>query len=188
MQNRVTSDVPSWRSDMQAVARHQDAAAFERLFAHFGPRVKSYLLRLGLDDGQAEDALQECFARVWLKAAQYDPVRADVSTWIFTIARNHSIDVLRKFKRPEPAPIDYGDEGEVDAEAALEIEEQTKILQKEIAALPQSQREMINAAYYQELTHHEIADLTGIPLGTIKSRIRLALRRLTTGMSEKKND
>ncbi|MDC1297877.1 sigma-70 family RNA polymerase sigma factor, partial [Octadecabacter sp.] len=117
-------------------------------------------------------------ATLWRKAHMFDPSKANVSTWIFTIARNRRIDVLRKQRRPEPEDLTWGPEAEPDQEDVLALQQESAQLGEAIAALPDKQRELIVRAYYAELTHSEIADATGLPLGTIKSRIRLALDRL----------
>ena len=112
----------------------------------------------------------------------FDPSRASVSTWVFTIARNRKIDALRRMQRPEPEELPWGPEAEPDQADVLAFQQETTKLAKAIADLPPKQRELIERAYFGDLTHSEIADETGLPLGTIKSRIRLALDRLSHAM------
>ena len=99
---------------MLAIANQQDEAAFAALFAHFAPRIKGFLMKSGAPAAQAEDCAQDVMATVWRKAAMFDPTRANVSTWIFTIARNRRIDLLRRERRPEPEDLPWGPEPERD--------------------------------------------------------------------------
>ncbi len=139
-------------------------------------------MRSGADSALAEECVQEVMATVWQKAGLFDPTRASVATWIFTIARNRRIDVLRRQRRPEPEELTWGPEAEPDQADRLGLQEESKQLGEAIASLPTKQRDLIEKAYFGDLTHHEIAEATGLPLGTIKSRIRLALERLRHAM------
>ncbi len=168
---------------MVAVRDRQDRAAFAALFQHFAPRVKGFLMKSGTDAALAEDCAQDVMAVLWNKAAQYDPARASVATWVFTIARNRRIDVARKARRPEPEALDWGPDTEPDQADIYEAGQETARLVAAMADLPEKQRALIQRAYYGELSHSEIAAETGLPLGTIKSRIRLALDRLRQSMS-----
>ena len=168
----------AWVPQLMAVRDAQDRAAFAELFAHFGPRVKSFLMKSGASPDLAEECTQEVMVTLWRKSHLFDPAKASVSTWIFTIARNRKIDLLRKQRRVEPEDLPWGPEPDPDQADAIGMQQETEILGKAIAALPDKQRLLIEKAYYGELTHSEIAAQTGLPLGTIKSRIRLALDRL----------
>ncbi|CUX82027.1 MAG: RNA polymerase sigma-70 factor, ECF subfamily [Roseibaca calidilacus] len=168
---------------LRRVAEAQDSTAFAALFAHFGPRVKAYLMKSGADATTAEECAQDVMVTVWRKAAQFDPTRASAATWIFTIARNRRIDMLRRDRRPEPEDLPWGPEAEPDQEDALALQQETAQLAAALRTLPEAQRSMIERAYFNELSHSEIADATGLPLGTIKSRIRLALERLRHSLS-----
>ena len=121
-------------------------------------------------------------ATLWQKAHLFDPSRASVSTWIFTIARNKKIDALRKQKRPEPEDLPWGPEAEPDQADVLVMQQETTRLAQAVAELPEKQRLLIEQAYFGDLSHSEIAEETGLPLGPIKSRIRLALERLRHAM------
>ncbi|MBZ0123132.1 MAG: sigma-70 family RNA polymerase sigma factor [Roseovarius sp.] len=167
-----------WCDCILRVRERQDRAAFAALFRHFAPRVKAFLMRSGADAGLAEECTQEVMATVWQKAHLFDPARASAATWIFTIARNRKIDALRKMRRPEPEDLPWGPSEEPDQAESLAMQQESKRLQAAIAALPPKQKELIEKAYFGDLSHREIADRTGLPLGTIKSRIRLALDRL----------
>jgi RNA polymerase sigma-70 factor (ECF subfamily) len=172
-----------WTETVRRVAAAQDADAFAALFDHFAPRVKAFLLKSGADHSVAEECAQDVMVTVWNKAAQFDPARASVATWIYTIARNRRIDMLRRDRRPEPEDIVWGPEEEPDQFDALALQQDTEKLAIALRELPQKQREMIESAYFGDLTHSEIAEATGLPLGTIKSRIRLALERLRQSLS-----
>ncbi|WP_297767908.1 sigma-70 family RNA polymerase sigma factor [uncultured Roseovarius sp.] len=181
---RTTRDQENtdWVACIIAIRDTQDEAAFARLFGHFAPRVKAFLMRSGTDATMAEECTQEVMATLWQKAHLFDPTRASAATWIFTIARNRKIDALRKQKRPEPEDLPWGQDPEPDQADTLVLQQETAQLGAAIAALPDKQRDLIEKAYFGDLTHSEIADETGLPLGTIKSRIRLALDRLRHAM------
>ena len=174
---------PDWAALMCAVRDHQDKAAFAALFQHFAPRVKGFLMRSGTPAGVAEDCAQDVLATVWQKSRLYDPARASVATWIFTIARNRRIDVARKDRRPEPDVLDWGPLDEPDQADVYESTQEANRLKAALAGLPEPQRDLIRRAFYGDLSHVEIAAATGLPLGTIKSRIRLALGRLRQTMT-----
>lgn len=178
-----TEDNTDWGVSLRRIAQTQDTEAFAALFAHFGPRVKAYLMKSGADAASAEECAQDVMVTVWRKAAQFDPARASAATWIFTIARNRRIDMLRRDKRPEPEDLPWGPEAEPDQEDALAMRQETAQLAEALRSLPEAQRMMIERAYFHDLSHSEIADATGLPLGTIKSRIRLALERLRHTLS-----
>lgn len=167
-----------WIAELVAIRDNKDERAFAALFQHFAPRVKAFLMKSGANADLAEDVAQEVMATLWRKAHMFDPAKASVATWIFTIARNRRIDVLRKEARPEPEDLPWGPEPEPDQTEALALSQETAQLGEALAALPQKQRVLIERAYFGELSHSEIAEETGLPLGTIKSRIRLALERL----------
>ncbi|WP_237353708.1 sigma-70 family RNA polymerase sigma factor [Xanthobacter sp. YC-JY1] len=163
-----------------AIATRADREAFGRLFRHFAPRVKSYLVRNGLSANAAEELAQETLLTVWRKAAYFDPTRAAASTWIFTIARNLSIDLKRRER--------YGDtyqaeahEDEVDetsGETMLMTAEREARVRAALAKLSEEQATIVRLSFFQEKPHSQIAQELGIPLGTAKSRVRLALNRL----------
>jgi len=171
-----------WVDHMIRIRDHQDQTAFAELFEHFAPRVKGFLMKSGADASLAEECAQEVLATCWHKAHMFDPTRASVATWIFTIARNRKIDVLRKQRRPEPEDLGWGPEQEPDQADVMALQQESAQLGQAIAELPAAQRELIEKAYFGDLSHSEIAEQTGLPLGTIKSRIRLALDRLRHAM------
>ncbi|MEY3961273.1 MAG: hypothetical protein RIR14_1927 [Pseudomonadota bacterium] len=174
----------NWAALMLAVRDRQDRAAFAQLFRHFAPRVKAFLMKAGTEAALAEDCAQDVLATVWQKAHLFDPSRASVATWVFTIARNRRIDIARRDRRPEPEALDWGgDSHEPDQADVYEAAQETRRLTDALSTLPEAQRALVARAFYGELSHSEIAAETGLPLGTIKSRIRLALDRLRAKMS-----
>jgi RNA polymerase sigma factor (sigma-70 family) len=178
----VSNTTKDWTAQIYAIRDKQDQAAFAELFAHFAPRVKGFLMKSGADASLAEECTQEVMATLWRKAHMFDPSRASASTWIYTIARNRKIDALRKQRRPEPEDLPWGPEAEPEQADAIGLKQETEQLAVAIKELPEKQRSLIEQAYYGDLSHSEIAEITGLPLGTIKSRIRLALERLRHAM------
>jgi RNA polymerase sigma-70 factor (ECF subfamily) len=172
-----------WANMIFRVREHQDRDAFSELFQHFAPRIKGFLMKSGATSTLAEECVQDVMATLWQKAHLFDPTRASAATWIFTIARNRRIDALRKARRPEPEDLIWGPQAEPDQHDALELQQDSALLGEALSQLPQKQRELIEKAYFGDLSHSEIAAQTGLPLGTIKSRIRLALERLRHHMS-----
>lgn len=172
-----------WAALMLRVRDAQDKVAFAALFRHFAPRIKAFLMKSGASATLAEECAQDVMATLWQKAGQFDPTRASVATWVFTIARNRRIDALRRTRRPEPEDLTWGPEAEPDQADVYEMVQENQRLGAALAALPEKQRALIERAYYGDLSHSEIAHETGLPLGTIKSRIRLALERLRHQMS-----
>lgn len=172
-----------WVVRMAAIAQDQDQDAFAEIFRHFAPRVKAFLIKSGANPSLAEECMQDVMATLWRKAHMYDPSRASVATWIFTIARNRKIDLLRRYARPDPEELPWGPEQAPEAADVMALQQDTTRLTEALNKLPEKQRELIRHAYYGDLTHSEIAIATGLPLGTIKSRIRLALERLRHSMN-----
>lgn len=171
---------------IDAVALHRDRAAFVEIFRHFAPRLKSYVMRLGADDRAAEDIVQESMLMVWRKADSFDRRQAALSTWIFTIARNKRIDRLRRENRPELDPNDPVLVGEAPrpAEDTVQHRQASAHLYEALKALPPEQAELVHMAYFDDMSHREIAAERSLPLGTVKSRIRLALGRLRQDLGE----
>lgn len=168
--------------DMALIREARDRAAFARLFGHFAPRIKGFLIKSGTEPSVAEDCAQDVMVTVWKKAHLFDPARASVATWVFTIARNRRIDLARREKRPEPEDLGWGPEPDQTQDETLVMQQDSDRLGTALAALPDAQRLLIEQCYFGELSHRDIADVTGLPLGTIKSRIRLALDKLRHAM------
>ncbi|KAA0069579.1 sigma-70 family RNA polymerase sigma factor [Tardiphaga sp. P9-11] len=168
---------------LDAVARAQDRKAFAQLFAYFAPRVKGFLIRTGLAESVAEEVTQEVMIAVWRKASYFDPSRAGASTWVFTIARNQRIDRLRRTRsRTADHLLDLSDEPDTppSGEDIMIMAEREEEVRKALATLSNEQATIVKLSFFSEAPHSEIARELGIPLGTVKSRVRLALNRLRT--------
>lgn len=173
-----------WSAKVLLVKNNRDEDAFAELFTHFAPRIKGFLIKSGASAQTAEECAQESMVTLWNKAHLFDPSRASVATWIFTIARNKKIDAFRRAARPEPEDLPWGPQPEPEAADVLVLQQETKKLAKAIEDLPPKQRDIVRRAYFGDLSHVELAEQTGLPLGTIKSRIRLGLTRLRQTLSE----
>lgn len=163
-----------------AVARNEDRQAFARLFQYFAPRLKSYLMRPGMTPGAAEEIAQETMLTVWRKASYFDPARAGAATWVFTIARNLRIDHQRRYHRPDDGAIDPSDEPDQppSGEAILLTAEREAKVREALKTLSEDQATIVRLSFFDETPHAEIARVLDIPLGTVKSRVRLAMGRL----------
>lgn len=182
LSRQQTTKNVEWVTEMVRVRDQRDRKAFAALFTHFAPRIKGFLIKSGADAAMAEECAQDVMTTLWHKAAQFDPTRASVATWIFTIARNRRIDMLRRQRRPEPEDLTWGPEPEPDQADVIALSQETDQLKAALETLPDVQRDLIEKAYFGDLSQAEIAKITGLPLGTIKSRIRLALDRLRHAM------
>jgi RNA polymerase sigma-70 factor, ECF subfamily len=172
---------------MAAVAQARSREAFAELFAFYAPRLKSYMLRLGCSDGEAEELAQEVMVTLWRKADLYDRRQASVSTWLFRIARNRRIDAQRRQRRPElPADDPILRPPEIEQPDALMAQDQMEeAVRAELLKLPEDQQNLLRAAFYEGLSHSEIAAAFNLPLGTVKSRIRLAFQKLRGGLDDR---
>lgn len=169
------SDQTTW---MLAVRDKRCRESFGHLFDFFAPRLKGVIMRRGMTSDAAEDIVQDVMLAVWNKAPSFDPHRAQVSAWIYQIARNRQIDIVRKENRPVPEEPETVTAPEDDPSQIIALDQEQSKLRQALSSLSQDQREMVEKAYLGELTHAEIQEQTGLPLGTIKSRIRLGLARL----------
>ncbi len=159
------------------IGKDRDKAAFIDLFKHFAPRVKAYLIKNGMNDSQADELAQETLLTVWHKAERYNPEKANASTWIFTIARNKRIDALRKIYRDDP-DIDFDNNDPDLPDQSFEETEKSEHIAAAVKTLPDEQKILIEKAFFEDKTHSTIANEMGLPLGTVKSRIRMALSTL----------
>ena len=178
--DQATPDEATLRGWIAAIATDRDRSALAALFGHYAPRLKAYLLRRGCEPGMAEEVVQEVMVTLWRRAETFNPAFASATTWIFTIARNKRIDLVRRERRPgldpeEPAlqpdagqPVDH----------RLEVEQDSERLRTAMRSLPEEQRSLLEQAFFEDKAHSAIAQETGLPLGTVKSRIRLAMSRL----------
>jgi len=184
--NDNTRGMSNWDDMLVRVGRDRDRDAFASLFEYFAPRIKSFLLRLGTDMSLCEEIAQEAMIMVWRRAETYNPSQSGASTWIFTIARNKRIDRLRRENRPMPDLADpaFAPEPVETGEKTIFRQQEEEKIRHALKNLPDEQAKMIFSAYYEEKSHREIADESGVPLGTVKSRIRLALNRLRAHLDE----
>jgi RNA polymerase sigma-70 factor, ECF subfamily len=170
-----------WAGLIDAVAKRRDREAFGELFSHFAPRVKGMLIKLGTAPELADDLAQETMLTVWRKAEQFDPSTTAVAAWIYTIARNLRIDAARKQRASTPfaeAEYESWEDPAPQPDKILEAQQDFTRVRKALAALPADQADAIRSAYYLDLSQTDIADALDAPLGTVKSRMRLALKRL----------
>lgn len=165
---------------VRRVACARDRAAFEELFDHYAPRLAAYLQRLGADEGVAEEVAQDALLALWRKAELFDPAKSSVGTWLFRIARNRRIDLLRR-SGGLAAPVDEAVQLACDApapDAEIARRERDRLVRRAMTDLPADQQSLVQLAFFEGLSHSEIAAAQGLPLGTVKSRIRLAFGRL----------
>ena len=166
------------------IAIDRSETAFEVLFRYFAPRIKSYCLRLGADPSSAEEITQEAMVLVWRNAAQFDRSKASPSTWIFTIARNLSIDRFRKSRRPEfdpddPALVPEDPQTPDHQVGKLQMEEKVRTILKSLSS---NEKDVLTLSFYENLSHGEISRQLNLPLGTVKSRIRLAFAKIRAAL------
>ncbi len=166
------------------VASERDRTAFAALFSHFAPRVKAYLLRQGAPASVAEDLAQEALLSMWRKAHLFDPAKASVGTWLFTIARNLRIDAIRREKRPELDPEDFMPDSAPAADEGLVQADDESRLRQALKDLPADQIQVVELSFFADKAHSQIATELGIPLGTVKSRLRLAMSRLKRALGD----
>jgi len=168
------------------VASGRDKLAFKAIFTHFAPRLKSYLLKYGLEGQRAEDIVQEVMVIVWRKADTFDPTKAKFSTWLFRIARNKFIDHTRRHKYPEVSADDHL--AEIAAadrtDQHTETRQTSEKVRAALASLNKKQSEVIELSFFKEMSHSEIAEQLDLPLGTVKSRIRKAFTVLRAAIGD----
>ncbi|MEZ5773669.1 MAG: sigma-70 family RNA polymerase sigma factor [Hyphomicrobiaceae bacterium] len=171
---------------LDAVGR-QDRAAFIRLFEHFAPRIKAMLMRSGAAAAQAEDVAQDTMLTIWRKAHLYDPSAGSAAAWVFTIARNRRIDVARAMQRTlaegDDQQRDQADDQPLPDAVLASVELQSRV-REALKGLNPDQQRVIVMSFFEDRPHAEIAEALGIPLGTVKSRIRLAVQRLRDLLGE----
>ena len=186
--NRSVTDIASHKVNFNnllvELASSRDKEVFSELFSYFAPRLKSMLMGTGTDPETAEEVAQEAMISVWRKCEMYDPKKASASTWIFTIARNLRIDRFRSERRPE---FDANDpslmpEAEPLADDQLIVSDRQAVVKNAIALLPNDQKAVISLSFVEGLSHQEISDRLNLPLGTVKSRLRLSFEKLRTSL------
>lgn len=178
----VKSD-PGFDADalLAAVGASRDKSAFVTLFNHYAPRVKSWLLKAGEAPSAADEIVQNTFVSVWEKAAGFNPAKAAASTWIFSIARNKRIDALRRarFLSADADEVERAlDSAVAEAPDVYAGADDAERLGEAMKSLPEDQARLVRMAFFEDKSHSAIAAETRLPLGTVKSRLRLALGRL----------
>lgn len=174
------ADEAFYQQALERIAQNRDRGAFALLFDKFAPRLKAFMMRKGVPPEQAEDLVQEAMLTVWTKAALYNPERGTVSAWVFTIARNLRIDRIRRDSNMPYAVLEDFDQPSGDAaiDDALANREEQVAVAKALADIPPEQRDVLILSYVEDIPQTEIARRLSVPLGTVKSRMRLAYNRL----------
>jgi len=176
------------RENLRRIGADRDEQAFADVYDYFAGRVKSFLIGKGMNEDSAEELTQEIMLIIWRRAESYDPDRAAASTWIFTIARNRHIDFLRGNQRVE---VELDDEileletTERDSqEKHVESEQAARRLADALEKLPQEQKQVMHLSYFRGQSHGAIAKWLDLPIGTVKSRIRLAMQSVRSQLTE----
>ena len=177
--------------NLVAIGLHRDETAFADVYGYYAGRVKSFLMGKGMNDEVAEELTQEIMLTVWRRAESYDPKKAAASTWLFTIARNRRIDYLRGNSRVE---VELDDDmldietTETDPQAKFVSDAQVAIkLEHALEKLPQEQRQVMHLSYFRGQSHGAIAKWLDLPIGTVKSRIRLAMQAVRASLQSEED-
>ncbi len=183
----LASEVPlsanhDWPKLVARIARARDKEAFAIVFDYFVPRLEAYLRKLGLDASAAEEVSQDTMITLWNKADLFDPAKSSLPTWLYRVARNRRIDVQRRdrldFYDPNEGSFTQIADDRPASDTLIDSQQREDRTRVALKTLPEEQGQLVNLAFYQGLSHSEIAQETGLPLGTVKSRIRLAFTRL----------
>lgn len=175
---------------IEAIVKDRSRSAFTQLFDIFAPKLKAYYRKGGLEQGIAEDLVQEVMLTIWRLADRYRPDLGNPSTWIFTIARNRLIDHVRRQQvrqgdltdpSIQPEPMQTSDD-------LIDQHQRYRSLKAAVETLPKEQADLLKMAFFLHKSHSTIAAESGLPLGTVKSRIRLAIKRLRDDLSGKLGD
>lgn len=173
---------------VRRVGDHRDRSALDTLASHYAPRLKAWLMHRGEQAHTAEDIVQDVMVTVWLKASMFDQSRGSFSTWAYRLTRNRWIDHKRKHDRLQPTDFDaiarLADSPVAAADAEYDKQEASKAVHQELALLTPEQKNMLHLAFFEGLSHSQIAERTGLPLGTVKSRIRTPLKKMQEGLKE----
>jgi len=185
----TTPDNEDWSHAIAAVAAHRDRAAFARLFAHFAPLTKSFMRRSGLPEATADELAQETLLLVWRKASLFDPATAGASAWIFTIARNVRISAHRRGLAGALAELpgvdaSFQPDDSPGPETRVATAQAGRRVRAALAKLSDAQRRVLELSFFEEKAHGDIARILQIPLGTVKSRARLAMSRMRELLDE----
>ena len=181
-----------WNKYLELVGQHRDKTAFTALFTHFSPLLKGFLMKGSAQPIEnAEELVQETMIKVWRKAPNYSAAKGSASTWIYTVARNTRIDAIRRQTRQNPASLNADDiyndsyeshEAQTPDSSLIQLRRNEKIKEK-LCELPAEQAEVLTLMYFQGNSGQQVADALELPLGTVKSRIRLALVKMKLGLS-----
>jgi RNA polymerase sigma factor (sigma-70 family) len=180
--NTAKANEPDWGALLARVAHEGDKAAFREIYNYFAPRIKAYAINQGFGQ-HAEVLVQEVMTNVWRNADKYTESLASVSTWIFTISRNQRIDLLRKMNRNKAEIVIETEElWQIPVEdttvRSIQSASTEKCIRESIDTLPEEQMIAVRKVYYEGKTHQEVAEELNIPLGTLKGRLRLSLKKL----------
>jgi RNA polymerase sigma-70 factor, ECF subfamily len=184
-----TTEQMQWGRLIRAIADHQDRVAFAALFEYFAPRIKAFMQRSGASEANAEELAQETMLAVWRKAALFDPASAGAAAWIFTIARNLRIDAHRRGQRggmieTSDVEIEFQVDDSPSPDVRLATSQSEERVRSALSKLSTDQMRVVELSFFEEKAHGEIAQMLGIPLGTVKSRLRLAMSRLRNLLGE----
>ena len=185
---QLMTQAPDWNTYLTQVGETQDKASFAYLFEHFSPLLKSFLMKGGnLSAESAEELVQETMIKVWQKSPTFSPTHATASTWIYTIARNTRIDSFRKRNRQDPMALqadDIYEDKEKDSPYSTLVQiRRNGHISEQLRELPREQSEVLRMMYFKGLSGQQVADAMDLPLGTVKSRIRLSLVKLKIGLA-----
>jgi len=189
--NKSTQSSAQYLNGLILRVADKDEQAFMDLFDATASRLKAYAMQCGSSDSDAEELLQECMMTVWRKAEQFNPKAASAITWLYTIVRNRRIDMLRKEKPDQIQSFDLWPEAPVEQSVAhkftsdhleddVERDLNGQMIRILLESLPEEQRQIVYKVYFEGKSHSEIAAELDLPLGTIKSRLRLAMKKLDT--------
>jgi RNA polymerase sigma-70 factor, ECF subfamily len=177
--------------ELMTLVERKDADAFAVLYDRHGGAAYSLALRIVGDRALAEDVTQEAFLSVWRSGARFDAARGSVRSWTLGIVRNRAIDALRRSSSPAPK-LDLDDEAVLEGQAAEQLtdaeairRETARRVRGALGDLPHEQSEVIGLAYFGGFTHSEIAEMLGMPLGTVKGRMRLGLEKIRVTLAER---
>ena len=172
---------------LSRIATDRSEDAFRSLFNEYGPRVRNFMMQQGADPGLAEELAQETLITVWRKASLYSAEKGSATTWIYTIARNLRTDHIRRqraWQELTEEPAQKIPSGDVPADEAMDARQRQVRVQAVLKELPPEQVEVVRLAFMEGLPHSEIATRLSLPLGTVKSRIRLAYQKLRTALKD----
>jgi RNA polymerase sigma-70 factor, ECF subfamily len=167
-----------------SLAQTKCRSHYAELFRRFAPKIKAFVMGQGLGAQEAEELAQETMLKVWRKSEGFDPTKATASTWIYTIARNLRIDMARKSARKRDLPEDLWVNESRPVDDLISLGQSADALKELLGGLPNEQKEVLNLSFYEDMSHAEVAKALNLPLGTVKSRLRLALGRLRHAFSQ----